>query len=520
MNLADDVARSTESGLVPALLPPSAVDAAHTNTNARPSRSAAPTSTAASNVPSEKYDGPNGGAIAGGVISALVGLGLLVAIVAILIRRRNAQRRAQRPTIRGPIAMRQSVASSLLGAFGGGSNPPGDFSSSPLAGAHLSHPYAISTSTGPNWVNRLARASSWKRKAERLPETRRFYGVGEAAEVAMPSQPPPCVPLPSVPLEATREMEERWRTVGPTLSLDRQLPPPPPAAAPPSTVQVYGHAVSDFGQEQDPDHSLSRLAGGSSDDSYVVIPYPRACVLDGAQSPAWSAAAHSLRNPFGSETPNGSVSHESHDSHGSLGSAEGAFIRQAHPISVFEESPVRLEPPSASSDAAPADAKPLPVRSSSKRDLVSTHCAGPVGAVSMSLVDGPAGGLARQPSVVRPNAASTGTPSLAPAHDAFALSSISDPSHQRGRPQSSAATVVVVVEETAADDDGAGHKRSSHRRKRSGEPRSRSRSHSAEFEEDRPNFFAARESIPRYSTERDPRRVPAAPGGSAQLGET
>lgn len=516
MNAADDKAHSTASGLVPALLPPSPVDAAHTNTNARPSRSAVPVSTAAADVSSEKHDGPNGGAIAGGVIGALAGLGLLVAIVAIVVRRRNARRSARRPIIRGPIAMRQSVASSLLGAFGGGSNPPGDFSSSPLAGAHLSHPYATSTSTGPNWVNRLARASSWKRKAERLPETRRFYGVGEAAEVEMPSQPPPCVPLPSVPLEATREMEERWRTVGPTLSLDRQLPPPLPAA-PPSTVQVYGRAISDFGQEQDPDHSLSRLAG-ESDDSYVVVPYPRACVLDGAQSPAWSATAHSLRNPFGSSETNVSVSHGSHESHGSLGSAEGAFIRQAHPVSIPAEQIEESSPPGRPQpQSAPAAvAKPIPVRSSSKRDLVSTHCAGPERAVSMSLVDEPTGRLARQPSVVRLNAAS---PLTALDHEAVAVSFVSgmeqeEPSHRRCRPQSSAA----VVEETAAEDDGFGHNRS-HRRKHSGQPRSRSRSHSAEFEEDRPGFFAARESIPRYSTERDPRRVPATSGGSARLGE-
>lgn len=514
MNLADDLKRSTESGLVPALLPPSAVDAAHTNTNARPSRSAAPTSTAAaSHMSSEKQDGAKGGVIAGGVVGALLSLGLVVTIVAILVRRRNAQRSARRPTIRGPIAMRQSVASSLFGAFGGGSNPPGGFNSSPLAGAHLSHPYASSTSTGPNWVNRLARASSWKRNAERLPETRRFYGVGEAAEVEMPSQPPSCVPLPSVPLEATREMEERWRTVGPTLSLDRQLPPPP---APPSTVQIYGQALSDFDQE-DPNHSFSRLAD-RSDDSYVVIPYPRACVLDGAQSPAWSVAAHSLRNPFGSSETNVSVSHESHESHGSLGSAEGAFIRQAHPISVFEESPVRFEPPSAGGDTArapatapaPASAQPIPVRSSSKRDLVSTHCAGPEGAVSMSVVDEPAGGLARQPSIVRPNAA---PPLTASDHEApVSGRERQEPSPLRGRPQSSAA----LVEETAAG-DGAAHNHS-HRRQRSGQPRSRSRSHSAD-EEDRPNFFAARESIPRYSTERDPRRVPTTPGGSARFGE-
>ncbi|GAA5989187.1 hypothetical protein JCM10908_001197 [Rhodotorula pacifica] len=503
------VSYANESGLVPALLPLSVLEATPTNTQGPSQTTSSSSSTSGSKVAQERDDdGPDGGAIAGGVIGSLAGLALIVFVVAVLIRRRRAKKptRNSATNARGPSAKRQSIASSLFGAFGR-PTPPGDFNSSPLAGSHLSHPYASSTSTGQNWVSKLARASSWKRKAERLPETRRFYGV-EAREVDMaaaglPRPPPPCVPLPSVPIGATREMEERWRTVGPTLSLDEQR------RVAHSTVQVYGEALSDFG---DPARH-ERVAGGSSG-SYVVIPYPQAPVKDDILPPP-PQTAQSFHNPFGSET-NFSTSRESH---GSLSSAEGAFIQRARPISIplerIEGSPV--EPvPKRSSPSAPSGEKrnpssaaatrPVPVRSSSARDLVSTHCAGPEGTVSASVVQaGPSGGLARKPSVIRPDGTVEGQ-NIDVAGAAAQTPVSAKPTRgtsRRVRHQSSAA----IIEEAAigahssdnAQDTGRVR---SHRRQRSGKSSS---SRTSGGEEDRPGFFATREHVPRYVGERDPR---------------
>ncbi|GAA6063928.1 hypothetical protein JCM10212_004787 [Sporobolomyces blumeae] len=133
------------------------------------------------------------------------------------------------------------------------------------------------------WQNRLARAASWKRKTERLAETRRFYRVGNAngrgglggggggareGEPA-PSGPPPAMPLPKVPGSTERveprEMEERWRTDGPSLvvsprqsqvqsrlgGISPYLYSTPPLASsnelvdvPHGTTQAYGQAIS------------------------------------------------------------------------------------------------------------------------------------------------------------------------------------------------------------------------------------------------------------------------------------
>ncbi|GAA5860589.1 hypothetical protein JCM3774_006216 [Rhodotorula dairenensis] len=495
------VSYATESGLVPALLPLPALDTGHTRVPA-PTLSSGLASSAEASVPSPSEDSKGesrGGVIVGGVVGALFVLAIVVTTVAVLIRRRRSDKATStdKPSARGPNTERQSIASSLFGGFGG-PTAPGDFSSSPLAGAHLSHPYAASSSAGPAWVNRLARASSWKRKAERLPETRRFYGLGEAtgSSPGLPSQPPPCVPLPSVPIEATREMEERWRTAGPTLSLDAQR------GVAHSTVQVYGQALSNFDDE---DHSGARSLGAtdSSNGSYVVVPYPRACV---SSSPP--RTAQSFHNPF--ESP------ASHESHGSLSSAEGAFIREAHPISVPLERADRASSPLLKSTlgkspiVGTAVAKPTPVRSSSKRDLVSTYRAGPSGAVSVSLVEAPSGGLARQPSLIRPDTATTAhctgrdlSGDVPPASSMLAQ----EPSRQ-GRHQSS--TAPVEGEGAMPEEASRTVRRPSHRPRRSRDTRSnpysrpRSRSCSA-AEEDRPGFFAAREHIPRYSVDRDPR---------------
>lgn len=89
------------------------------------------------------------------------------------------------------------------------------------------HPFgAAAISTRPDspsagsWAPRLARAASWRKKIDRLEQTRDFYQVDEAAAVAAvagPRPPPPSAPLPCRPGEETM-MEERWRTQGPSLA--------------------------------------------------------------------------------------------------------------------------------------------------------------------------------------------------------------------------------------------------------------------------------------------------------------
>ncbi|GAA5941854.1 uncharacterized protein JCM15063_000799 [Sporobolomyces koalae] len=81
------------------------------------------------------------------------------------------------------------------------------------------------------WQSKLARAASWRRKTERLAETRKFYQLGEPSRTRFgygkgdTLGPPPAVPLPEPPRDGEREMEERWRVQDPTLDVDRHYQP-------------------------------------------------------------------------------------------------------------------------------------------------------------------------------------------------------------------------------------------------------------------------------------------------------
>ncbi|BGP54039.1 hypothetical protein JCM8202v2_001611 [Rhodotorula sphaerocarpa] len=437
-------------------------------------------------------------AIAGGVIGALAGLALLLFLAALFARRRKRRRAEQEAQhfggIRPSPRSRQSVASSFFGALGRPGPSLHDSHAGPIGGAHLSHPY--SSPTTQTWVSRLARASSWKRKAERLPETRRFYGV-DAQEAAMaaagvPKQPPPCVPLPSVPPGATREMEERWRTVGPTLSLPARSREPTDH----TTVQVYGQALSDYSSQGDGD------LPADATDTFVIVP-PRPSMISSLQCEGPPQTAQSFRNPFGSESERVSGSH---GSRGSLDSVEGADIQSAT-LERIEQSPVEpsigITPPTASSTSPSAQnlQRPVPVRSSSARELVETRLAGPGGGTSASLVAGPGAALARRPTLTRVDG--TSAPALSKDGSAAQGAAPSrDSTAQRLRHQSSSALIEIASSAPDSPWSTTSEGRTkSHRRERSGKS---SGSRSA-GEEDPPRFFAARDHIPRYSTERDPR---------------
>ncbi|GAA6013149.1 hypothetical protein JCM8202_003038 [Rhodotorula sphaerocarpa] len=506
---------STDTDYIPALLPFSAASSAASSLSTAPSSSTTSPSTSHMSTASSRtagsttalpsarqaeteHAGPDSGAIAGGVIGALAGLALLLFLAALFARRRKRRRAEQEAQhfggIRPSPRSRQSVASSFFGALGRPGPSLHDSHAGPIGGAHLSHPY--SSPTTQTWVSRLARASSWKRKAERLPETRRFYGV-DAQEAAMaaagvPKQPPPCVPLPSVPPGATREMEERWRTVGPTLSLPARSREPTDH----TTVQVYGQALSDYSSQGDGD------LPADATDTFVIVP-PRPSMISSLQCEGPPQTAQSFRNPFGSESERVSGSH---GSRGSLDSVEGADIQSAT-LERIEQSPVEpsigITPPTASSTSPSAQnlQRPVPVRSSSARELVETRLAGPGGGTSASLVAGPGAALARRPTLTRVDG--TSAPALSKDGSAAQGAAPSrDSTAQRLRHQSSSALIEIASSAPDSPWSTTSEGRTkSHRRERSGKS---SGSRSA-GEEDPPRFFAARDHIPRYSTERDPR---------------
>ncbi|GAA5854652.1 hypothetical protein JCM5353_000426, partial [Sporobolomyces roseus] len=87
----------------------------------------------------------------------------------------------------------------------------------------LSNPSTPVIVGSETWQAKLTRAASWRRKVERLEETRKFYGVGKGGKGSNGNAPelrgpPPAVPLPRPPgtmgRDGPREMEERWRRGG------------------------------------------------------------------------------------------------------------------------------------------------------------------------------------------------------------------------------------------------------------------------------------------------------------------
>ncbi|GAA6048917.1 hypothetical protein JCM3770_007118 [Rhodotorula araucariae] len=250
------VAYSDESGLAPKLV---AVGST-TSPSHDPSLASSVSSPAPSASPLEHRNGDlRPEAIAGAVIGARFGVGLLVFLALLLRRRkvRSANQHDHSSYYNADTGCRRSTTNSLLAALGGSTprlspiplsspaftppqrhaspgtmadagverSPQADMPHSAVHLGVLSSSGARSATSAPpsptssrTWTERVARASSWRRKASRLPETQRFYGVSSAGAraggVGLPRDPPPARPLPRVP---PREMRERWREGPPAL---------------------------------------------------------------------------------------------------------------------------------------------------------------------------------------------------------------------------------------------------------------------------------------------------------------
>ena len=507
------------------------------------------------------------GAIAGAVIGSILAVTVLVFLVVLCLRRRQAAQadvEHERSSYFGAeVDRRQSRASSLFGVLGGGRGgrprsspiplaaqgqaPPqhdGSTSGAAVDGVERSpHPYGFdrppsSTALAPpmirspapsgadasgapasrTWAQRLARASSWRRKASRLPETQRFYGVSPSAArvggAGLPPDPPPARPLPSVP---PREMRERWREGEPRLvqGSGRWESPraseevghgPPPA---PVVRQVFGTAVCDVDAPvvaSPATHPIaaSHLRKRSQPRALPSSDSPRPSGPPRPPAAGTPLSPTSFHNPFGSTSTAATMMYPStaarplpaHGPHGSLDSTSansahwtsssarasvdiaGARIAHARPVVAMQELPdARAARPGGEDD----DDVPLyavggavPLRVGSLRELNETRRAGPLGTSSSSSPQ--VGSLARRPTLtLRERDGADAGPEQDAASAGYETQR-AGPEHERTRHRSAAA-LVEVVEELRLDD-----------------------------EEDHPAFFSRRERVPRYSLDQgDPR---------------
>ncbi|GAA5920183.1 hypothetical protein JCM1841_006633 [Sporobolomyces salmonicolor] len=499
------VAYSTETGLVPALLPVGASGAVSTATlsatAAAPSSSstaatsagpsASPIASAASSTLSNHTSNgtSRGSLIAGATIGSVGGAALLLFIFIVIRRIRTAreleeghqQQQGLQPHDHSsyvnaetgrrrssflPAALSRNSSSPLpfatqrndssLGADGGVGRCPG--------GEHPPTPVIVGSET---WQSRLARNASWKRKKERLQETRKFYNVGQrvgATGGAPPLVgPPPRMPLPEPPKNGsgTREMEERWRTEGPSLIIpetsgagsraanrsgvgagERVTSPDfsayfissrtgsSPNSPGGTTTQMFGQAISD--DHDSPSSPTTATAIRGRHNAGLSSPHPRRRnshdpfdeFIPSLAPPPSSAAVrhqtqlhrHSLSQPFSNpfdgafSEHGGHSTNDSHSSHDSPASAENARISLAHPVATGTLPPIEGSPrvQHDRDDDDETDVIPLysqsaahrPLRTSSMRELVETCRAGPKGDSSTSVVR-PAAALARRPTLTR-----------------------------------------------------------------------------------------------------------------------
>ncbi|KPV76023.1 uncharacterized protein RHOBADRAFT_53023 [Rhodotorula graminis WP1] len=532
---------------------------------------AAPTSTKSMLETASSSTSP--GAIAGAVIGTILVVTVIVFLFVLFLRRRRAAQaadeheRSSRHDFNAETGRRQSRASSLFAALGGGrsgrprSSPiplsapgqaaPSRDASAPRVvggGAECSpHPYGFNrppSSTvladptlslptralgdpphalaSRTWAQRLARASSWRRKASRLPETQRFYGVSPSAArvggAGLPPGPPPARPLPSVP---PREMRERWREGEPRLvqgsgrwesprASDEVGHGPPPA---PVVRQVFGTAVCDVDAPVVASSATHPIAAAHLRKRSV----PRASSSSElprpphfSRSPRHPATAAplsptSFHNPFGSTSTAATLMHPStvppphlpHRPHASLDSTSansahwtsssarasvdiaGARIAHARPVVAMQELPRAR---AADGDlVVDEDNVPLydpcgavPLRVGSLRELRETSRADPLGTSSSSGAKGES--LARRPTLTLRERDGDGAPEQAAVAAGYETQR-AGPEHERARHRSAAALVEVVEELQLKDEDS-------------------------------PAFFSRRERIPRYSVDQgDPRAV-------------
>lgn len=532
---------------------------------------AASSSTAA--ILQTKRDGASPGAIAGAVIGSLLGVALIVFVAVLCLRRHNSRAADDRDSssyLNAETGRRKSRASSFFAGLGGGGGTsrvsPIPLSTSGLTpplhngsaadvtsgeGGRSTHPYgpgphasttqlAVPLSHSPTssvagsvpasrtWAQRLARASSWRRKASRLPETQRFYGVSPSAArvggAGLPPDPPPARPLPSVP---PREMRERWRE-GPAPLVQGSGRWESPRASEevrgtePPVQQAYGMAVVDYVApvEASPvthpiaaTHLRKRSVPRASSSTDAPRPPPAALNAAARLSPG------SFRNPFESTRaaappPAPSLAHAPHASLDSTSAGSqwtsssarassdiaGARIAHARPVVALQEHPQEED----DDDDVPlyrAGAGAVPLRMGSLRELHETCRAGPRGETSTSV--GGEGNLARRPTLTLREG--NGADEREAAHaTGFEMEREDAGAHQdqqqggRAARHRSAAALVEVVEELRLDElvvvDAAELERST----RDPPP----------GEEDRPAFFSKRERLPRYGVDRDPRLDP------------
>ncbi|GAA5907947.1 hypothetical protein JCM5296_000768 [Sporobolomyces johnsonii] len=607
------VAYSTETGLVPALLPVGASGAVSTATlsaTATSTSSSFPVATAATlssapiafasssalSVPTS--NGPSrGGLIAGATIGSVGGAALLLFIFIIIRRIRTAreldewhqQQQGQQPHDRSsyvdaetgrrrssflPAALRRNPSSPLpfaaqrnassLGVDGGVGRTPG--------GGHTPTPVIVGSET---WQSRLDRNASWKRKKERLQETRKFYNVGQrvAANGGAPPLvgPPPRMPLPEPPKNGsgTREMEERWRTEGPSLDIPETSragsraanrsgagaevtspsfsayfmssqvgsSPNSPSLAPsgPTTTQAFGQAISDY--HDSPTSPTTATAIRGPHDAGLSSPHLRrrsyhdaSCDTDKAlpslpPSPS-SAAVHHRRslsqpfsNPFDSafSVRGGHSANDSYSSHDSHVSAENARISLAHPVATGTLPPIAGSPPyaspssSAQHDHDPHDTDDVPLYSPSTapRPLRTSSMRELVGTYRA----GPNGD--RSTSVVRPAAALARRPTLT-RHDGETI-------QEAGGAGAGGGGAAAAARDSVAEE--LGDTRVDKHRSVAGLIETLSESIDGMLEEsstgpsrrswdpppgeeDRPAFFVKRERMPRYEAGRVDPRLP------------
>ncbi|BGP14023.1 hypothetical protein JCM10213_005608 [Rhodosporidiobolus nylandii] len=217
-----------------------------------------------------------------------------------------------------PLPFARSSSSNILGRVGGGrggtdspynaadggvgrsphpfaSPAPGSFAPAVGSGSQSRSAPTSGGAASETWAQRLTRAASWKRKADRLASTREFYCVPEGAVVAAvagPRPPPPSGPLPSVP-GREREMEERWRTQGPSL-VQGGVRREPEKLEDYQVVHVYGEAMSDY--------STSPSLGGGEAGSTATGPTSGRRSLSSA-----NATSHLRRRSLRQEEPAGAV---------------------------------------------------------------------------------------------------------------------------------------------------------------------------------------------------------------------
>ncbi|GAA5970090.1 hypothetical protein JCM11641_000263 [Rhodosporidiobolus odoratus] len=583
--LADGTIGSVSAALFPSSALPSSSPASSRLSSTSPSSASSqlPSSSALS-LPSSASDAQklesgssNGGTIAGAVMGTLIGLTLLVLIIFSIRRKKQSptsdedtagRRRSSyynADTGAPYFTHRRSTPSAFLSAFAIGRPSPSPLRTSRAddshnqtynSGVRARHPFAapqsgsyapgmLSAPSNQTWTQRLTRAASWKRKADRLGETRSFYKVPEGAAVAAvagPRAPPPQGPLPSVPEKAAvkgglgdeRVMEERWRD-GPSLVQGGLRQPP-------GTVQVYGEALSDDGTHPStpstgrrssaqpivPGAHIRRRSLRQTEDPFVEQPGgqgtfsvplgardhplpPVPAVIPFPHAPQSSVdTTTSFRNPFASTAslPRHSQHHGSSDSHGTYpggashgrgfsleeesgderASVEGATFERPITVQINRNDSGALEPEDISLFSPNNTA--VPVRVSSKRLLAD----------STDKLVRPAAALARRPTLTKHESADDGTASsdgTAPGSPAAVVDGYNEQEVLASSPSVEAKhrSVLGLIESVESFDEEL-----------DGVEGKKGRREPPPGEEDRAAFFTKRERMPRYSAESDPRR--------------